>query len=47
MSISEILGALQAGIVYLTMCIIDQSLESEETSLELFTVMQVGRLFLY
>jgi hypothetical protein len=42
MSIFEILAALQACMIYLIMCIVDQSPESEETSLELLIALHAG-----
>ena len=44
MSGFELLAALQACMIYLIMCIVDQSAESETSSLELLMVLRVCRL---
>jgi hypothetical protein len=45
MATSELLGAVQACMIYLIMCIIDQTPESEETSLGL--LMAIKDLYIY
>ena len=45
MSIFELLAAMQACMIYLVMCIVDQSRESEETSLELLMALHAGPWF--
>ncbi|KAE8451017.1 hypothetical protein EG329_005457 [Mollisiaceae sp. DMI_Dod_QoI] len=45
LSISELLAALQACMIYLIMCIIDRSPESEETSLELLMALHARSWF--
>ncbi len=45
MSIFELLAAVQACMIYLIMCIVDQSRESEEASLELLLALHVSHWF--